>query len=219
MKPKTRQTILIILMVFVCLLVLKRYLPMIQLPTAGRVEQKQRELKSLQNDLLVARKTYQERLASIQSMQTLAEPFWIPSSAAAKVDQEVSAEFNRITRLSQLSTATGTQKVDVNKEKNGSCLQEVVLSADFKNVSMHDLSRFFSQMRSSAMGRKFRWDYCKISPDNAKSPTSVNMSARFKVLVLNNDAMAFLGLNKGAPAPAADTQKASRGNTPATPKK
>lgn len=220
MKAKTRQTLLIVVMVVVCLLVLRKYLPAIQLPTAARVAQKQRELKSMQSDLLVARKTRLDKLAETKSMQSLAEPFWVPSSPAAKVDQEISAEFNRITRMAQLTTATGSQKVDVNKEKNGSCLQEVILSVDFKNVSMRDLARFFLQLRTAPNGKKFRWDYCKIQPDNPRTPSAVNLSARFRVLVLNNDAMTLMGFVQpteaaAASAPAA-TPAAGKGVKPKT---
>ena len=194
MKPKTRQTLLIAAMVICGFFCVKQYLPMIQLPTANRVAQKQRELKSLQNDLMVEKKTYQDRADAIQAMQSLTGPFWIPSSPSAKVDQEILAEFNRITRLAQLSTAANSQKIDVAREKNGSSFQEVTLSVDFKNVSMRDLTRFFTQLRTSPKGEKFRWEYCKINPDNPRTPNAANMSARFKILVLNNDAMAFLGL-------------------------
>ncbi|MCQ2396409.1 MAG: hypothetical protein MJ106_01775 [Lentisphaeria bacterium] len=199
MNPKTRQILLVAIMVVVTLLALKQYLPMIQLPTAKRVQEKRNELKSLQGDLKVAKKTYQMQLEEIQAMQGLAEPFWTPLNAAAKVDQEISSEFNRITRMAQLTTAAGSQKVDIGREKNGSCLQEVTLSVDFKNVSMKDLTRFFTQMRANPNGKKFRWEYCKVSPDNPRTPNAVNMSARFKILVLNSDAMNFLGL-RNAPA-------------------
>lgn len=202
MNPKTRQILLIVAMAIVTLLVLKQYLPMIQIPTAKRVQEKRNELKSLQGDLKVAKKTYQNRVEEIQSMQGLADPFWVPSSPAAKVDQEISAEFNRMTRLAQLTTAAGSQKVDIGREKNGSCLQEVTLSVDFKNVTMKDLTRFFTQLRQNPNGKKFRWEYCKVSPDNPRTPTNVNMSARFKILVLNNDAMSFLGLRDAPIAPA-----------------
>ncbi len=196
MKPKTRQNLLLATMVVVCLLVVRQYLPVIQLPTAGRVAAQERKLKSLQGDLMVARKTQEERQASLRSLRTLADPFWVPSGPTAKVDQEISAEFNRITRLAQLSNATGSQKVDVNKEKNGSCLQEVILSVEIKGVSMRDLSRFFTLMRSTPAGRKFRWEYCKLQADNPRTPSAVNLSARFRVLVLNNDALAFLGFQE-----------------------
>lgn len=210
MNPKTRQILLVAIMVIVTLLALKQYLPMIQLPTAKRVQEKQNELKSLQSDMKVAKKTYQLRLEEIQALQGLAAPFWVPANAASKVDQEISSEFNRITRMAQLTTAAGSQKVDIGREKNGSCLQEVTLSVDFKNVTMKDLTRFFTQMRTNPNGKKFRWEYCKVSPDNPRTPNAANMSARFKILVLNNDAMTFLGLRDTPATAAANNTPISR---------
>ena len=71
MKPKTRQTLLIVIMVVVTLLVFRTYLPVIQLPTQARVEEKLRELKSLRGDLGVARKTYEDRVAMIEGVPQL----------------------------------------------------------------------------------------------------------------------------------------------------
>lgn len=198
MKPKTRQNLLLAIMAVVCLLVARQYLSAVKLPTAGRVAAQERLLQSLQGDLKVARKVQEDRQASLKALHTLADPFWIPSGPAAKVDQEITAEFNRLARLAQLSSATGSQKVDVNKEKNGSCLQEVILSVEIKGVTMRDLTRLFTLLRSTPAGRKFRWDYCKLQVDSPKNPAAVNLSARFRVLVLNNEALAFLGLQDPA---------------------
>lgn len=195
MKPKARQTLLLVVMVVVCLLVARQYLPMLQPPTASRVAERERTLKSLQSDLMVARKTEQDRQSELLKMRGLAAPFWIPANPAVKVEQEISTEFSRIMRLAMLSSAAGSQKVDVNKEKNGSCLQEVVVSIEAKGVSMRELTRFFSLMRTTPSGKKFRWEYAKIQPDNPRTPSAVNFSARLKVLVLNQDARAFLGLS------------------------
>jgi hypothetical protein len=92
MKPKTRQTLLIVIMVVVTLLVFRTYLPVIQLPTQARVEEKLRELKSLRGDLGVARKTYEDRVAMIEGMQQLTAPFWITNGPASRLDQEITAE-------------------------------------------------------------------------------------------------------------------------------
>lgn len=207
MKPKARQTLLLVVMVVVCLLVARQYLPMLQPPTASRVAERERTLKSLQSDLMVARKTEQDRQSELLKMRGLAAPFWIPANPAVKVEQEISTEFSRIMRLAMLSSAAGSQKVDVNKEKNGSCLQEVVVSIEAKGVSMRELTRFFSLMRTTPSGKKFRWEYAKIQPDNPRTPSAVNFSARLKVLVLNQDARAFLGLST-APM-AASSEKAA----------
>ena len=204
MKPKTRQTLLIVIMVVVTLLVFRTYLPVIQLPTQARVEEKLRELKSLRGDLGVARKTYEDRVAMIEGMQQLTAPFWITNGPASRLDQEITAEFNRLTRMAQVSSVSGTQKVDIARDKPGSALQEITLAVDFKNISMRELTQFLTQLRKDRNASKFRWEYAKLTPDNPRTPKSVNFSLRFHIYALNGDTMNFLGLN-------------SQGTTPPTP--
>ena len=178
MKPKTRTILLAIVMVLMIVLVLRTYLPVISLPTQGRIEEKLRELQSLRGDLRVARKTYADRIATIEDMQSLTGPYWIPSSPNARLEQEITGEFNRITRMAQVSSVSGTQKVDVVREKPGSALQEITLAVDFKNISMRELTKFLTQLRKDRNASKFRWEYAKLSPDNPRTPKSVNFSLR-----------------------------------------
>ena len=194
MKPQTRTILLAIVMVVMVALVMRTYLPVISLPTQSRVEEKLRELKSLRGDLGVARKTYEDRVAMIEGMQELVDPYWIPSSPNARLEQEITAEFNRLTRMAQVSSISGTQKVDVVREKPGSALQEVTLAVDFKNITMRELTKFLAQLRKDRNASKFRWEYAKLSPDNPRTPKSVNFSLRFHIYALNSDTMSFLGL-------------------------
>ena len=206
MKPKTRQTLLIIALIVVTLLVFRTYLPIIQLPTQSRVEEKLRELKSLRGDLGVARKTYEDRVAMIEGMQQLTGPFWITTGPISRLDQEITSEFNRLTRMAQVSSVSGTQKVDVARDKPGSALQEVTLAVDFKNISMRELTQFFTQLRKDRNASKFRWEYAKLTPDNPRTPKSVNFSLRFHIYALNADTLSFLGLNEDkAEAPPSPT--------------
>ena len=205
MKPKTRQTLLIAVLVVVTLLVFRTYLPVIQLPTQSRVEEKLRELKSLRGDLGVARKTYEDRMAMIASMQELTGPYWVTTGPASRLDQEITAEFNRITRMAQVSSVSGTQKVDVARDKPGSALQEITLAVDFKNITMRELTQFLTQLRKDRNASKFRWEYAKLTPDNPRTPKSVNFSLRFHIYALNADTLGFLGINgEKADAPAAE---------------
>ena len=202
MKPKTRQTLLIVIMVVVTLLVFRTYLPVIQLPTQARVEEKLRELKSLRGDLGVARKTYEDRVAMIEGMQQLTAPFWITNGPASRLDQEITAEFNRLTRMAQVSSVSGTQKVDIARDKPGSALQEITLAVDFKNISMRELTQFLTQLRKDRNASKFRWEYAKLTPDNPRTPKSVNFSLRFHIYALNGDTLNFLGLHSQTASPA-----------------
>ena len=202
MKPKTRQTLLIVIMVVVTLLVFRTYLPVIQLPTQARVEEKLRELKSLRGDLGVAHKTYEDRVAMIEGMQQLTAPFWITNGPASRLDQEITAEFNRLTRMAQVSSVSGTQKVDIARDKPGSALQEITLAVDFKNISMREPTQFLTQLRKDRNASKFRWEYAKLTPDNPRTPKSVNFSLRFHIYALNGDTLNFLGLNSQTASPA-----------------
>ena len=197
-------------MVLVTLMVFRTYLPVIQLPTQSRVEEKLRELKSLRGDLGVARKTYEDRVAMIEGMQHLTAPYWITTGPASKLDQEITSEFNRLTRMAQVSSVSGTQKVDVAKDKPGSALQEVTLAVDFKNITMRELTQFLTQLRKDRNASKFRWEYAKLTPDNPRTPKSVNFSLRFHIYALNSDTLNFLGLNSDkTEAPATPERRGS----------
>lgn len=194
MKPKTRTILLAVVMTVMAVMVIRTYLPAISLPTQSRVEAKLRELQSLRSDLGVARKTYEDRVAMIEGMQELTEPYWIPSGPNARLDQEITAEFNRLTRMAQVSSISGTQKVDFVREKPGSALQEITLAVDFKNITMRELAKFLAQLRRDRNADKFRWEYAKLTPDNPRTPKAVNFSLRFHVYALNADTLSFLGL-------------------------
>ena len=157
------------------ILVLRQYLPMVHLPTDARLQQKLRELKSVQGDLGVARKQYDDRMEMLRQTREL--------------DQEINSEFSRLTRMAQLSA---TQKVDVARDRANSSLIEVTVTLEFKGVSMRELSGFFKQVRGSRHVRQLRWEYARISPDNPRTPRNVNCTIRFKILSLNDDARAFL---------------------------
>ena len=191
-KNAKRQTILLILLGFIALLVVRQYMPMLQFPTDGRLQSKLRELKSVRGDLNVARKQYSEHLDAVQQMRKIAEPFWIAANGA-KLDQEVNAEFSRLTRMAQLSA---TQKVDIARDRSNSNLVEVNVSLEFKGVSMRELTGFFKQLRSSGHAKQLRWEYARIAPDNQRNPRNVNCTLRFKIYSLNDDALAFLETGK-----------------------
>jgi hypothetical protein len=198
-KIPPRQIFLAVLMLVMAFFVARQYLPAIELPTQGRLDRKLKELASRQRDLQVARKDYQLRLEQSRELQKLAAPYW-QQGAGSRLDQEVNSEFTRLTRLAQLSGVAGSQKVDMGREKNGSNLQEVKLSVEFKGIAMKDLARLFTQMQNSGNGEKFRWEYCKITPNNPRNPNGINVSARFKVLALASDTMDFINMSDSQPA-------------------
>lgn len=187
-KPAKRQAVLLILMGIVGLLVVRQYLPSLQLPTDGLLQERLRELKSLQGDLGVARKQYGERMEYVQQLKTLCEPYWI-TAPNGRLDQEINAEFSRLTRLAQLSA---TQRVDIARDRTSSSLQEVTVTLEFKGISMRELAGFFRQVNTGRNAGKLRWDYARIAPDNPRTPRGVNCTLRFKVFALNEEARVFI---------------------------
>ncbi len=204
-KERSQKILLGLLVAVLLFIVARQYLPSVQLPTESRLQGKLLELKSVRGDLAVARKTLELRREEAKAIQGLTDSFWI-AGEGAKLDQEVNSEFNRIMRLAQIAGVAGTQKVDLGREKPGSFMQEVTVSMDFRNISMQDLSRLFVQLRNDRQKGRFRWEYCKITPDNPRTPKAVNVSLRLKVLALNEDALGFLGYRNAkdaSPAPSA----------------
>ena len=63
-------------------------------------------------------------------------------------------------------------------------------------------------MRKDRNANRFRWEYAKLTPDNPRTPKSVNFSLRFHIYALNADTLSFLGLNEdkaeASPSPAPD---------------
>lgn len=207
-KLTPRHIFLLILMLIMAFMVARQYLPSIELPTQGRLDSMIKELESRQLDLQVAQKNYRDRLSQNQELMQLAEPYW-QHTAGTRLDQEVNAEFTRLTRMAQLSGVAGSQKVDMGREKQGSNLQEVKLSVEFKGISMKDLSLLCNQLQNSRNGGKFRWEYCKITPNNPRNPQGVNVTARFRVLALGSDVMDFINMSENGSAPTAATPSAA----------
>jgi len=210
-KMDRRQVVLLVIACLMGLLVVRKYLPALNLPTEARLQSKLLQLKSLQGDLNVARKNASDRNDVLSNIQRMTEPYWISMNTSSKLEQEINSEFSTLCRKSQL---TGTQKVDVAREKPGSILQEITVSLDFKSITMRELTAFLKNVRLSRNRAKYRWDYCKISPDNPRTPKGVNCTLRFKILALNPEAIALLNSGTASPAPAdANTPVAQKKNT------
>ena len=214
-KDRNKKIVLCVLAALLLVVVARQYLPMVELPTESRLEQKLAELKSVRGDLGVAKKTLALRQEDARSMQELTGQFWIMGDGSAKLDQEVNSEFNRITRMAQITGVAGTQKVDLGREKTDSFLQDVTITADFRNISMQDFSRLLAQLRQPRNAGRFRWEYCKITPDNPRTPKALNISVRLKVLALNDEALAFLGYREPLPGNAPASASRAGGAAPA----
>ncbi len=196
-RPR-RQMILVILMVVIGLLVLRQYAGQVKmLPTMGRINEETRNLESMATDLQVMQKQNQEWNAEFAALQELAQPFWVFGAQRAIIEQEVTKEFGKILRAAQVVP----QKVESQRNKLPSFnhVVEVEIRLDLRGVSMQEVSRLFQEVEKSR--RKLIWSYCKIEPDNPRTPTSVNVSARLKAFALSQESADFLlGENSELPA-------------------
>lgn len=192
-KLQTRHIILVALLLVAAFFFFQEYLGRIELPTAARLNEKLTELDMLRSDLEVARQEKEEHERSLMELQELTSPYWIPSNSA-KIEQEITNEFSKILRRANVQA---TQKVDAAREKNGSFLQEIFVTIELRGGSMQQVTRFFQEFSRYRNADKFSWENVKIGPDNARTPKGVNMTAKFKVVALNQDAMALLGFDGG----------------------
>ena len=191
-KINRRQLILLAMMLVIGFFFAKRYVNF-ALPTTALLDERLLKLQSLRGDLQVARKQADDRLQEIKALQSLAEPYWFASGQRALVDQEINKEFGKLLRQAQLPA---NQKVDLQRNKlpGVNHIQEVQIRLELRGVSMKEVSRLLQEVHK--YGEKLSWSYCRIEPDNPRTPKNVNLSARLRALVLGNEAADYL--NQGA---------------------
>lgn len=196
LKINRRQLILLAMMLVIGFFFVKRYVTF-ALPTAGMLQERQQQLQSLRSDLKVARKEADHRLQEIKALQSLAEPYWFASGQRALVDQEINKEFGKLLRLAQLPA---NQKVDLQRNKLPGInhIQEVQIRLELRGVSMKEVSRLLHEVHK--YGAKLSWSYCRIEPDNPRTPKNVNLSGRLRALVLGNEAVDYLNQSQSAEA-------------------
>ncbi len=193
LKINRRKLILLAMMLVIGFFFVKRYVHF-ALPTAGLLQERQQQLQSLRSDLKVARKQADDRLREIKALQSLAEPYWFASGQRALVDQEINKEFGKLLRQAQLPA---NQKVDLQRNKlpGVNHIQEVQIRLELRGVSMREVSRLLQEVHK--YGDKLSWSYCRIEPDNPRTPKNVNLSARLRALVLGNEAADYLNQSQG----------------------
>lgn len=193
-KINRRQFILLALMLIIGVLLAKRYVHF-SLPTSGLLVERLQQLQSLRSDLKVAGKQADDRLQEVTAMQSLAAPYWFSSGQRALVDQEINKEFGKLLRQAQLPA---NQKIDIQRSKlpGVNHIQEVQIRLELRGVSMKEVSRLFQEVHK--YGEKLSWNYCRIEPDNPRTPKNVNLSARLQALVLGTEAVDYLNQNPAA---------------------
>jgi len=187
-KINRRQLVLLTMMLVIGFFFVRRYVTF-ALPTTPLIDERLLQLQSLRGDLQVARKQADDRLQEIKALQTLAEPYWIPAGQRALVDQEINKEFGKLLRQAQLPA---NQKIDLQRNKlpGVNHIQEVQIRLELRGVSMREVSRLLQEVHK--YGDKLSWSYCRIEPDNPRTPKNVNLSARLRALVLGNEAADYL---------------------------
>lgn len=195
-KINRRQLVLLAMMLVIGFFFSKRYMNF-DLPTAALLQSRQQQLLSLRSDLKVARKEADDRLQEIKSLQSLADPYWFTSGQRALIDQEINKEFGKLLRLAQLPA---NQKIDLQRNKlpGVNHIQEVQIRIELRGISMREISRLLQEVHK--YGEKLSWSYCRLEPDNPRTPKNVNFSARLRALVLGNEAADYLNQSQGVEA-------------------
>lgn len=195
-KIPPRQILLLLLMLLIGAALAKRYLTFVALPTSGRIAERTRILESRRGDLKVAQRAYELRQAEIGGLQQLAESYWLASGQRSAIDQEINREFGKIIRKAQLPAS---HRIDVQRNKlpGVNHIQEVQIRLELRGISMKETARLLAEVHR--YGRKLTWSYCRLEPDNPRTPKTVNLSAKLRALVIDPEASDFL-LSGGLPA-------------------
>lgn len=191
-KLQPRQMVLLALLAIVGIFFFREYFGDIRIPTNSLIQERLVELESARADLKFVKQNMAEREKAFDELNALTSAYWVPANAG-KIEQEINAEISKILRRANVQA---TQKVDATRERNGSFLQEVYVTLQMKSVSMQAITRFFKEFGQYRNAGKFRWESCKIGPDNARAPKGVNVNIRFKVLTLNDDALKLINGEK-----------------------
>ena len=187
-KQAKHQLIGGVIMAILGIMLVRQYLPEVQLPTNGRIAEEEMRLNSKLSDLAVQRKMNEDFNAEIDGLRGKMSMFWTPGRVGVPVEQEVLDEFNRVVRLSGVNIQNKEAKLL--KNANATFIQEVEIRLDMRDVTMREYTRFMQQISQNK--RKFYWYQCRIEPDNVQKPMGLKVSARLRAFVLTEDASTLL---------------------------
>ena len=188
-KNKAKKVFLAVLLVVFALLLVRQYLPMIELPTDSHIEEELGRLKSLRGDLAVMKKMNSDWQKEVSELRGKSGQFWIRSRTTLPVEQEVLEEFNNIARMASVNIQS--KEARLIKTNNVNYIQEVELRMEMRSVSMREVTRLLREVENAR--HSFSWASCKIEPDNLQKPTGVKLSGRLRAFVLNDEAIKILG--------------------------
>ncbi len=194
-NSKAKMTVMLVIVGILAVLLLRQYLPAIQLPTDGAIQDELLRLDSRQKDLENARVVRRELGNELQRLRAKSSGFWVRKRPGNAVEQEVLDEFNNIVRLAGINVQSREAKL--NKVQNAMYVQEVEIHADIRGVTMKEFMRFLKEV--DANPRRFHWSACKIDPDNVNKPTGIRANCRLKAYLLSEDAMRLLSSETSVP--------------------
>jgi hypothetical protein len=212
LKDNKQRIVLVVVMVVLAFLLARQYLPMIKLPTTGRIQEEMKTLASAKTDLAVQQKMNDDWRTSLGKLQAKTTEFWMRQRTGVPIEQEVSDEFKNVTRLAGVNIQKTSARLQ--KTPSANFVQEVEVEVQLSNASMREFSRLLRELKSHK--RKFYWTYCKIDPDNQQNPTSVRINGRLRAYVLNDDAKRILE-NGVSDTPVAKTTAKPAGRPNAAP--
>ena len=188
-KNNVRHYLLLIVMVIVCLLFVRQYLPMIEIPTDGHIKEMEQRLQSKLNDLEVQKKMNEDFEKELVRLRGKSDMFWVRVRQGIPVEMEVLEEFNNVTRMANVNIKDRKQRLV--KNQNSNYIQEVEIDIVLSGVPMREFSRLLKEINQNR--RKFYWVSCSISPVNQQKPTGINVTGKLKAYVLTDEATRLLG--------------------------
>jgi len=184
-----RRYLLLAVLVIVGLFFIRQYLPVIEIPTDGRIAEEQQRLQSKLSDLAVQKKMNEDWDNKLVNLRDRASIFWVRVRQGMPVEQEVLEEFNNIARNASVNIQSRTPHLG--KNVNASYIQEVDIKIELRGITMKEFSRLLREI--SRNRRKFHWVSCKIEPDNLQKPTGIKVNGSLRAFVLNDDGMRLIG--------------------------
>ncbi len=184
-----RSYLLLAVLFIVGLFFLRQYMPMIEIPTNGRIKAEEQRLQSKINDLAVQRKMNEDWGKELIQLRGKSSVFWVRTRQSMPVEQEVLEEFNNISRNASVNIQDRQPRLL--KNPNANYIQEVELKIELRGVTMREFSRLLREI--SRNRRKFHWVACSITPDNLQKPTGIRVIGRLRAYVLTDEGTRLLG--------------------------
>jgi hypothetical protein len=190
-KMTARQWFLVIALVITAIFFVRKYMPVLNVPTRRSIDVEISRLKERRKDLAVIRRKVAAMEDARAELRAKAAPFW--QIEGKNAEQAVVAEFTKIARRAKVSTHR-VDKPHRNKVLDLNDVFEVEFSVQI-TASMREIARLLAELENAE--QRFYWTQCSLRPDNIRAPKNVRLIGRLKALVLSSDASEFLAGREG----------------------